>query len=101
LQVVGIQAIGSRPLRWYVCIDSNTNISDDFDYEKLIIIIENECGRYPDSEDIEKPDFEYDDISAYPAIDWDGGNWWTDANFGKQKDENALAFIEKGIISIG
>jgi hypothetical protein len=74
LQVIYFQSIDDRPYWWVVRIDSKTELDNDFDYESILDVIEEECGR---------PD-EGDNTWKYPMISWAGGHWGLIKNFKPQ-----------------
>ena len=90
-QLIYIGTIDQRPNYWLIRIDSKTDVlSDDFDIEEYLEILEDEFGRHPNDyfcEDefleakkngfLEEYDTykEYDSACQYPAIWWGGGHW--------------------------
>ena len=95
-QLVYIGTTDQRPNYWLLKIDSSTDVSDDdFDFEDLLMALEEEFGRHPDClvdeddfvdyksqkklgyEDLNNYDTFEDYIYAcqYPAIWWGGGHW--------------------------
>jgi len=101
LQLAYIGTIDQRPNYWLIRIDSKTDLlSDEFDIEELLNILEEEFGRHPDKV-IDREEFEaykandenclenyetfeeYESACKYPAVWWGGGHWGTIVNFGK------------------
>lgn len=92
-QLVYLGTINQRPYHWLIRIDSKTDIeSDDFDFEDILLPLEECFGRQADY--ISEEEFEqskadgdeecnicetYEEWTEsnwnYPRIGWDGGHW--------------------------
>ena len=78
--LIRIIPLSTRPLKWFILIDSSTNFDDDnYDIEDILEIIEEECGRWCWEEYENNENF--DPQILYPQILWDGGSYSKIVNF--------------------
>jgi hypothetical protein len=80
LQLVAIGSVNNRPYYWLVLIDSNADVASDFDYDDIVELIEDECGRCNENY-CEECDNNNTSTCEYPIICWGGGYRTCIANF--------------------
>ena len=80
-QLLVLSSINQRPQVWYVLIDSSTDVeSDDFNYDEVLLHIEDEFGRFDQEGDTDDDgkvitDAELEEANVYPRLNWEGGMW--------------------------
>ena len=83
LQLVYLGTINNRPHYWLIRIDSKTDVSsDDFDFEDILQLIEEECGRCEGIDECESCQENGEECEYPNNISWGGGHWGMVVNFG-------------------
>lgn len=95
LQLIYFGTIDQRPHRWYLRIDSNTDVyADDFNVEDILQTLEEEFGRIEhygcsasEFRSLKKDGYldyetyrDYQQACKYPAVAWAGGHWGSVVN---------------------
>lgn len=89
-QLIYLGTIDQRPQRWYLRIDSKTDVyADDFNVENILQPLEDEFGRIEhygcsasEFRSLKKEGYldydtykDYQQACRYPAVAWSGGHW--------------------------
>ena len=83
LQLVYLGTINNRPHYWLIRIDSKTDVSsDDFDFEDILQLIEEECGRCEGIDECESCQENVEECEYPNNISFGGGHWGMVVNFG-------------------